>query len=123
MLEAARSCRLQQTPTRLVAPPDSFTSANVDALVQSTAIHAVPAIFAFALFSEGGALMSYGYNSTKLAGNAAAYADQILRGAKPGDLPVQAPTEFDLGINLRTAAALGLTVPPALLISANEVIK
>ena len=82
-----------------------------------------PAIFNIRDWVQAGALMSYGPNFPALFGRAAEYVDKILRGAKPGDLPVEQPTKFDLVINLTTAKALGLSVPPSLLARADEVIE
>jgi putative ABC transport system substrate-binding protein len=83
----------------------------------------LPTIYGSREYVDAGALMSYGPNFSDLFRRAADYVDKILRGAKPGDIPVEQPTKFDLVINLKTAKALGLTVPPALLTSADEVIE
>jgi putative ABC transport system substrate-binding protein len=74
-------------------------------------------------FVEGGGLMSYGANNTELFRRAGDYVDKILRGAKPGDIPVEQPTKFDLVINLTTAKAIGLTIPESFLQRANELIE
>ena len=83
----------------------------------------LPTMFTQRQFVEAAGLMSYGANFPDLSRRAADYVDKILRGAKPADLPVEQPTKFDLVINLITAKALGLTVPPTLLARANEVIE
>ena len=83
----------------------------------------MPTIFSTRDFVKGGALMSYGPSYTERFRHAADYVDKILRGTKPGDLPVDQPTKFELAINLKTAKALGLTVPPSLLTRADEVIE
>jgi putative ABC transport system substrate-binding protein len=83
----------------------------------------LPTMYGYREFVESGGLMSYGPNIPDLFRRAGDYVDKILRGAKPGDLPVQQPTKFDLAINLTTAKALGLTIPEAFLLRADEVIE
>ena len=82
----------------------------------------LPAIYNFRQFPDSGGLMSYGANVNDIQRRSAAFVDKILKGAKPGDLPVEQPTKFELVINLKTARALGLTIPPALLLRADETI-
>src|SRR5262245_32879355 len=92
-------------------------------VIRLAASHKLPAIYPFRYFAKDGGLMSYGPNTTDPMRNAAAYVDRILKGEKPADMPVQAPTKYELVINLKTAKALGLTVPPAVLARADEVIE
>ena len=92
-------------------------------IVDLAAKHRLPAISSFSRGPEAGLLMSYGPNLNDLFRQAATYVDKILRGAKPGELPLQRPTRFDLVVNLKTAKALGLTIPPLILLRADQVIE
>jgi putative tryptophan/tyrosine transport system substrate-binding protein len=107
----------------LVVPPDIFTVEHGDLIIALTARHRVPAVYAFDYLVAAGGLMSYGTDRIDEMRQAAAYIDRILRGDKPADLPVQAPTKFETVVNLKTAKALGVTIPPGLLLAADEVIE
>ena len=96
----------------LIVLSDLGMTNHRDALIALAAHHRVPAVYPFRYFATSGGLMSYGTDVAEVFRRAAAYVDHILRGTSPGDLPVQAPTKYDLVINLKTARALGLTVPP-----------
>ena len=102
---------------------DSFTSAHGAEITSLAARYRLPAIYPFRFFAELGGLLCYGNDLLDSFRRAAEYADRILKGAKPSELPVQAPVKFELVINLKTAKALGLTVPPSLLAIADEVIE
>ena len=95
----------------------------IGAIVDRAAQHRLPAIYRWRRDVEAGGLMSYGPNQPAIWRRYTYYVDRILKGAKPGDLPVEQPTKFDLVINLKTAQALGITIPPTLLIQADEVIR
>jgi putative tryptophan/tyrosine transport system substrate-binding protein len=107
----------------LIVQPDGITSAHRQIIIELAAKLGLPAVYPFRFFVIDGGLMAYGINVVDQFRSAASYIDRILRGAKPGDLPVQAPTKFELVINLKTARALGLAVPSTLLVRADEVIE
>ena len=105
----------------LVVMPGAFTDAHPVEITWLAARHRLPAVYPFRYFAEVGGLLSYGNDIFDNYRRAASYADRILKGAKPSELPVQAPVKFELVINLKTAKALGLTVPPTLLAIADKV--
>jgi putative tryptophan/tyrosine transport system substrate-binding protein len=107
----------------LILLPDTFLASNLKLILEMTARHRVPAIYPFRYFVSAGGLVSYGPDVDDQFRQAAAYVDRILRGEKPGNLPVQQPTKFEMVINMKTAKALGLTVPDKLLVAADEVIE
>ena len=104
-------------------PPDGTTILHRDLIIALAARHRLPAVYALRFFVAAGGLMSYSTDLPDQYRLAASYVDRILRGDKPADLSVQAPTKFETVINLKTAKALGLTVPPGLLVAADEVIE
>ena len=103
--------------------PGPFSNVHRATFISSAARHRVPAIYPYRFFAADGGLMSYGTDDVDLYRPVASYIDRILKGAKPGDLPVQNPTKFDFAVNLRTAKALGLVVPGSLMAEADEVIE
>jgi putative ABC transport system substrate-binding protein len=107
----------------LVALGDLFMTAHRASTISAAARNNVPAVYTQSLFARDGGLLSYGTDYVDNFRRAATYVDRILRGAKPGDLPVQEPTKLELIINLKTAKALGLTIPETLLATADEVIQ
>ena len=107
----------------LVITPDTTTLTYLDLIVAVSARHRVPAVYYDKRFVSAGGLLSYGIDFAAHYRQAAAYVDRILRGTKPADLPVQAPTKYETVLNLKATKALGLTVPPDLLVAADEVIE
>ena len=107
----------------LIVLPSTATIQHRQSIIAAAAQYRLPAVYPFRLFAANGGLMSYGVDVPDLYRRAASYVDRILRGAKPADLPVQAPTKYELVINLKTAKALGLEVPHSLLARADGVIE
>jgi putative ABC transport system substrate-binding protein len=122
-IEAAIAQSAREPDYGLIVTPDPSTNAHRRLIVELAARHRLPAIHALRAATVEGALMSYGVDLPDLFRQAAGYADRILKGEKPADLPVQLPTKFELVINLKTAKVLGLTVPNSLLATADEVIE
>jgi putative ABC transport system substrate-binding protein len=106
----------------LVVVPDAFTAVHRAPIILAAARNNVPAVYALSAAAKDGGLLSYGVDRVDLWRRAATYVDRILRGEKPGDLPVQLPTKFEMVVNRKTATALGLAVPPSILLRADEVI-
>jgi putative ABC transport system substrate-binding protein len=107
----------------LIVLPGPFINDHRELIIAMAARHHLPAVYPFRFFVANGGLVSYGSDPADQSRQAAGYVDRILKGAKPSDLPVQQPTKFELVINLNTAKALGLTMPPMLLARADEVIE
>jgi ABC-type uncharacterized transport system substrate-binding protein len=107
----------------LIVVPYPYTIANRASIIILAARHRLPAIYGYRYFAAEGGLMSYGPDQIEEWRGAASYVDRILRGEKPGELPVQAPTKIELVINVKTAKALGLSIPPGLPLRADEVIE
>jgi len=112
-----------ETGSGLILVPDNFTTVHRELIISLTAQFRIPAIYPYRYFAEAGGLLSYGVDAVDLFRRAAEYVSRILRGADPADLPVQAPTKFELVINLKTAKALGLVIPRALFAGADQVIE
>ena len=107
----------------VVVVQDVVILANVRRIVDLSGKYQLPAIHGHEAFTRAGGLMSYAANSSDLSRRAAVYVDKILKGAKPADLPVEQPTKFKLVVNTKTAKALGLAIPPSLLLRADQVIE
>lgn len=107
----------------LIVMPDVFADANRELIIALTARYGVPAIYSRPVFAESGGLIAYGVDLAEQFRLAAGYIDRILKGAKPGDLPIQRPTKFEFVINLKTAKTLGLTVPLVMQMTADKVIE
>jgi putative ABC transport system substrate-binding protein len=122
-LERAVDALAKQSNVGLIVLPDPAFSSQRRLIVELAARDHIPAIYPVPYFARDGGLLSYGVNQTDQFRQAASYVDRILKGEKPANLPVQAPTKFELIVNLKTARALGLTVPPTLFAQADEVIE
>jgi putative tryptophan/tyrosine transport system substrate-binding protein len=122
-LSAAFEAMVQDGANGVVVLSDSLFNSARRTIIALAATHRLPAVFEAREFAADGGLISYGPNISEMSRRSAAVADKILKGAKPADVPIEQPTEFDLVINLKTAKALGLTVPHRLLVLADEVIE
>jgi putative tryptophan/tyrosine transport system substrate-binding protein len=122
-IETAITALWREPGGGLVVMPDVFTLAHRATIISAAARNNVPAVYMSSEFVRDGGLLSYGNDPVDTIRRAATYVDRILRGAKPGDLPVQLPTKFEMVVNLKTAKALGLMVAPSILLRADEVIE
>jgi putative ABC transport system substrate-binding protein len=122
-IERAFSTMVQAKAGGVLVPRDGFFIQQVAQIATLAAKHRLPSISGYRQYAEAGGLMSYGQSTAESFRRAATYVDKILKGAKPGDLPIEQPTTFELFINGRTAKALGLTIPQSLRISADKVIE
>jgi len=122
-LDAALGRAKKEGAGGIIAPLSAFTYAHRATLAKLTLKHRLPGIYWVRDYVEEGGLMSYGADVVDVSRRAAYFVDRILKGAKPADLPVEQPTKFELVINLKTAKALGLTIPPSLLLRADQIIQ
>jgi putative ABC transport system substrate-binding protein len=122
-LEAMMAGLTREEHSGVLVLPDPFTGGHRDAIVALATRHRLPAVYPFRFFIASGGLMSYGPDIEDIYRRSADYVDRILKGTKPSELPVQYPTKFELVINLKTAKALDVTIPPSLLSRADEVIE
>jgi putative ABC transport system substrate-binding protein len=122
-IESAIAAIAKQPSPGLIVSPSPINTVNRQKLIALVNEARIPAIFPFRFYVREGALIAYGFNAADQFRRSADYAARILRGEKPGDLPVQAPTLFELGLNLKTAKAMGLTIPESLLVAADEIIE
>ena len=122
-VEAAVMVLGRKPHSGLIVAPDTFTLTHAELIVTLAARHRLPAVYGFRQSATSGGLISYGPDTLHTVQRSASYIDRILKGEKPADLPVQAPTKYELVINLKTARALGIEMPPTLLARADEVIE
>ena len=107
----------------LVVMPDTFMTLHRAPIILAAARNNIPAVYEYSYFVRDGGLLSYGPDQVDIIRRAATYLDRILHGDKPGDLPVQLPTKFEMLVNRKTATALGLGIPPSILLRTDEVIE
>jgi putative tryptophan/tyrosine transport system substrate-binding protein len=122
-LPTALAAVMETRSSGLMVVPDSLTYSFRQVIIDFTLQHRLPGFFTYKEEIVDGGLLAYGVNLREEYRRAAVYVDKILRGAKPADLPVEQPTKFEMVINLKTAKALGLTIPPSLLLRADQVIE
>jgi putative tryptophan/tyrosine transport system substrate-binding protein len=122
-IEHAMASFAREPKGGLLVVPDPITISYRDTIIAQAAQHRLAAVYAYRFFAVSGGLLAYGTDTDDLFRRAASYVDRILKGAKPGDLPIQQPTKYELVINIKTARALGISIPPDLLALADEVIE
>jgi putative tryptophan/tyrosine transport system substrate-binding protein len=122
-IETEIAATARERHTGLIVHPDIFTYTHRDLIVSLANRANLPAVYPFTVFASAGGLLSYGVDLLDLQRRAAGYVDRILKGTKPEDLPVQLPTKFELAVNVKTAKALGLTIPQSLIATADQVIE
>jgi len=122
-IETAINALGREPRSGLVVMPDVFTGAHRAPIISAAARNNVQAVYPQSVFARDGGLLSYGPDPADPWRRVATYVDRILRGTKPGDLPVQFPVKYEMAVNLKTAKALGLTVPQSILLTADEVIE
>jgi putative ABC transport system substrate-binding protein len=122
-IETAITARGREPGGGLVVIPSAFMVARRAQIILAAARNNVPAVYGFSYYARDGGLLSYGPDQVDTFRRAASYVDRILRGEKPGDLLVQSPTKFEMVVNRKTATALGLAVPPSIMLRADEVIE
>jgi putative ABC transport system substrate-binding protein len=122
-IEAAITALGREPGGGLVVMPDVFTFAHRAPIILAAARNKVPAVYTLSELARDGGLLSYGEDLVDSLRRAATYVDRVLRGEKPGDLPVQFPTKFETVVNRKTATALGLAIPPSILLRADEMIE
>ena len=122
-VESLVATQAREPNSGLVVMPDAFANTHRTEITELAARHRLPGVYPFRSFARAGGLLSYGNEQIDNFRRAASYIDRILKGEKPGDLPVQAPTKYELVVNLKTAEALGLQVPFLMQQRADEVIE
>ena len=122
-IESTINVLSKQPGSSLIIPPDPFNVAHIKQIAQFAVQTRLPAVSVYRPFAVEGGLMTYGPDAPDIFRRSAAYVDRILKGANPAELPVQQPTKFQFIVNLKTAQSFGLTVPPTLLATADEVIE
>jgi putative ABC transport system substrate-binding protein len=122
-VNAALAATVKENANALLAFPDAITSAHREQIAEFAVKQRLPSVFGWSDYVEAGGLMSYGPDHNALWRRLAVYVDKILKGAQPGDLPVEQPTKFEFVINLKTAKQIGITIPPNVLARADRVLK
>ena len=122
-IDAVLSTMTRERPDALFLVSDALTNINRKRIIDFAATHHIPAMYEISLYVRDGGLMAYGPNMDDMYRRAATYVDRILKGAKPGELPVEQPTRYYLTVNAKTAATLGLTIPPSVLLRADDVVQ